>query len=300
VTTVGGRTLLDRCSVSFPPGQLCAVLGPSGSGKSVLLNVLRGRPPGEVGDGMGLGGCSMEVEGGMFCLGGRVTAVDTRAECCMRRPLSPCPSQVSGSLTVNGLPLSDGHTLAALRPLLGFVAKEDIVDRAMTAREQLLLSAQQHLPAGTPAAAVNDVVRSAMATLKLRGVADVIVGGSANAAANISGGQLKRVSVGVELVSQPRAIILDGAACARAFWRYKLTPAFLSSALPCSEPTSGLDATSSLELMQVRRRRQRGFFSSPLGCALVYSQCIRWLLAGCKGHCISRSDSRDCAAPTTA
>lgn len=179
VTAANGRVLLRDCSVAYPPGQLCAVLGPSGSGKSILLDVLRGRPPGEV----------------------------------------------TGSLTVNGHPLSDASTLAALRPLLGFVTKEDVVDRGLTAREQLVLSAQQHLPASTTVGAVEGTVGATMHALKLTGVADVVVGGGANSAANISGGQLKRVSVGVELVGEPRALILD-------------------------EPTSGLDASSSLELMR--------------------------------------------------
>ena len=71
------------------------------------------------------------------------------------------------------------------------------------------------MPAGTARATVDAAVARTLRTLNLEGVADVIVGGSANAAANISGGQLKRVSVGIELVSEPLALILDGA-CVRA------------------------------------------------------------------------------------
>ena len=67
------------------------------------------------------------------------------------------------------------------------------------------------MPAGTARATVDAAVARTLRTLNLEGVADVIVGGSANAAANISGGQLKRVSVGIELVSEPLALILDGA-----------------------------------------------------------------------------------------
>ena len=66
------------------------------------------------------------------------------------------------------------------------------------------------MPAGTPRAAIDAAVVRTLGILKLEGVADVVVGGGANAAANVSGGQLKRVSVGVELVSEPRALILDG------------------------------------------------------------------------------------------
>lgn len=74
-----------------------------------------------------------------------------------------------------------------------------------------LTARAQHMPVGTPEAAIDAAVSRTLRILKLEGVADVVVGGGANAAANISGGQLKRVSVGVELVSEPRALILDGA-----------------------------------------------------------------------------------------
>ena len=37
-----GVVALDRVSVSFAPGQLCAVIGPNGAGKTTLFNVLTG------------------------------------------------------------------------------------------------------------------------------------------------------------------------------------------------------------------------------------------------------------------
>lgn len=52
----------------------------------------------------------------------------------------------AGAATVNGHALTEASTLQALRPLLGFVGKEDIVDRRLTARELLTLSAQQVRP----------------------------------------------------------------------------------------------------------------------------------------------------------
>ena len=59
------------------------------------------------------------------------------------RALRPCLQLTAGASTVNGHPLTESATVQALRPLLGFVGKEDIVDRRLTARELLTLSAQQ-------------------------------------------------------------------------------------------------------------------------------------------------------------
>ena len=111
---------------------------------------------------------------------------------------------------MNGLSYANPSTIEALRPQLGFVAKEDVLDRRLTAREILTLSAEQHMPASSTSDDVSAVVKQTLRILRLDGIADVTVGGSANAAANISGGQLKRVSIGMELVCQPRALILDG------------------------------------------------------------------------------------------
>ena len=124
---------------------------------------------------------------------------------------------------------------AQLPTLLGFVAQDDTMDRSLTVRELLSFSARARLPRGTPRKVIDAIVASTLRDLSLEGVADVVVGGGENAAANISGGQLKRTSIGIELVARPRALFLD-------------------------EPTSGLDATAALDLMRALRRiceRQR-------------------------------------------
>src|SRR5262245_41177450 len=45
----GGRRLLDRVSLSLPPGSFTAIIGPSGSGKSTLLSALAGVRPADSG-----------------------------------------------------------------------------------------------------------------------------------------------------------------------------------------------------------------------------------------------------------
>ena len=59
-------------------------------------------------------------------------------------------------------------------------------------------------------------------TLDLADVANTVIGDAETR--GVSGGQRKRVSIGMELVTRPRLLVLD-------------------------EPTSGLDATSSLQVV---------------------------------------------------
>jgi ABC-type multidrug transport system ATPase subunit len=152
--------------------------------------------------------------------------------------------KISGSIEfghVTGIigPSGSGKTtfLTRLRDLAkfkttsaAFVPKEDLIDRELTAREIFTLAAKLNLASSgkvvdNEETYITEAVERTLGILKLGGVADVIVGGGPNSAANISGGQLKRVSIGMELISAPNILFLD-------------------------EPTSGLDATASLELLQ--------------------------------------------------
>eukprot|EP00599_Poterioochromonas_sp_BG-1_P005125 CAMPEP_0173154080 /NCGR_PEP_ID=MMETSP1105-20130129/13267_1 /TAXON_ID=2985 /ORGANISM="Ochromonas sp., Strain BG-1" /LENGTH=241 /DNA_ID=CAMNT_0014070187 /DNA_START=19 /DNA_END=744 /DNA_ORIENTATION=- len=95
-------------------------------------------------------------------------------------------------------------------------------------------------------AEIKVIVDEALAELSMQHVADSIIGGGENKAANISGGQLKRVNIGCELVSlqRPGILLLDeptnglDASVARP------------GILLLDEPTNGLDASVAYELME--------------------------------------------------
>lgn len=124
---------------------------------------------------------------------------------------------VAGNIAINGVAMT-GDGLARLQSALGFVPQEDVLDRTMTVRETLDFNARMRLPTTVTAAARTAIVDRVVRDLNLKGIANTVIGGGTNMAANISGGQLKRVNVAVELVAQPAALFLDGAlpACMHA------------------------------------------------------------------------------------
>lgn len=109
---------------------------------------------------------------------------------------------------------------------VGFVPQEDILDRLLTVRELLTFHALTRYPGAQPGPEIDAMVEDVLADLAIRHVADQVIGGGENMAANISGGQLKRVNIACELVAvkRPALLLLD-------------------------EPTAGLDAAIAYDLM---------------------------------------------------
>jgi ABC transport system ATP-binding/permease protein len=112
--------------------------------------------------------------------------------------------------------------LNQLRSMFGYVPQDDIVHGDLTTLEALTFAARLRLPAGTPRPAIDALVQQTMASLGLTERKDLRI-------SLLSGGQRKRVSVGVELLRRPPLIFLD-------------------------EPTSGLDPFSEFKLMELLRR----------------------------------------------
>ena len=112
--------------------------------------------------------------------------------------------------------------LDQLRQLFGYVPQDDIVHGELTVKEALTFSAKLRLPAGTPEREIETLVKQMMSNLGLGERENLQI-------ALLSGGQRKRVSVGVELLRRPPLIFLD-------------------------EPTSGLDPFAEFKLMELLRR----------------------------------------------
>jgi ABC-type multidrug transport system ATPase subunit/ABC-type multidrug transport system permease subunit len=108
---------------------------------------------------------------------------------------------------------------------IGYVPQDDIIHLEMPLRRTLRYAARLRLPAGTSAAEADRVVEETMRDLDLADRAEVPVRA-------LSGGQRKRASIAVELLTRPRLFLLD-------------------------EPTSGLDPSTAADVMRLLRRLSR-------------------------------------------
>ncbi|CAJ1942931.1 unnamed protein product [Sphenostylis stenocarpa] len=124
------------------------------------------------------------------------------------------------SISINDQPMTSP---AQLRKTCGFVAQEDNLLPMLTVRETLLFSAKFRLKEMTPKDRELRV-ESLLQELGLLHVAHSFVGGEENR--GISGGERKRVSIGVDMIHNPPILLLD-------------------------EPTSGLDSTSALQVIEL-------------------------------------------------
>ncbi|KAK0185967.1 hypothetical protein F5146DRAFT_163180 [Armillaria mellea] len=163
----GTKVVLDSVSGRVLPGQMMAILGPSGAGKTTLVDILAQKPK-----------------------SGRVT----------------------GTISFPG----------ATKPRIGFVPQQDVLPPMLTVYEALLFAARLRLPESVSDSEKQARVLYIMDKLGISEVKDSRIGwGDAGGGKTrgISGGEMRRVSIGLELIANPDVLILD-------------------------EPTSGLDSVS--------------------------------------------------------
>jgi len=126
--------------------------------------------------------------------------------------------EVKGDVFINGHQAS----IEDFTGSIGFVPQDDIVFAELTVRENLMFSGRLRLPKGTPVYQIEALAETVMANLGLARKSSSLVGDVTRR--GLSGGEKKRVNIGLELMARPAALFLD-------------------------EPTSGLDSSSSLLVM---------------------------------------------------
>ena len=131
--------------------------------------------------------------------------------------------RTQGHLYVNGV---EGE-LSQYKQIIGFVPQEDIMHRELTVRENIYHSARVRLPSSWTDKEVDELVTAVIGVLNLSHVQHTQIGDENTR--GVSGGQRKRVNIGMELVALPLVLFLD-------------------------EPTSGLDSTASLQCMDVLKQ----------------------------------------------
>lgn len=124
----------------------------------------------------------------------------------------------SGSVYLNGDNLRKNWPV--YRSQVGYVPQDDIIHRELTVEEVLRSACQLRLPPDTN---INEVIVNTLEQIKLSHVRNTLV-------SRLSGGQRKRVSIGVELLADPKLFFLD-------------------------EPTSGLDPGLDKEMMLLLREQ---------------------------------------------
>lgn len=124
----------------------------------------------------------------------------------------------SGNVYLNGDNLRKNWPI--YRSQVGYVPQDDIIHRELTVEEVLSSACQLRLPPDTN---INEVITNTLEQIKLSHVRNTLV-------SRLSGGQRKRVSIGVELLADPKLFFLD-------------------------EPTSGLDPGLDKEMMQLLREQ---------------------------------------------
>ena len=93
-----------------------------------------------------------------------------------------------------------------VRKLIAFVAQDDSLQVTSTPREAIMFSAKLRLPRSTTDRQLEILTTRMLTELGLLSCADTIVGGEL--IKGISGGERKRTSVGVELVTKPALVFL--------------------------------------------------------------------------------------------
>ncbi|RZR96590.1 hypothetical protein BHM03_00025633 [Ensete ventricosum] len=131
--------------------------------------------------------------------------------------------KLSGKITYNGHPFS-----GAIKRRTGFVAQDDVLYPHLTVTETLTFTALLRLPGTLTRAEKAHQAQQVISELGLTRVAHSMIGG-ARGVRGVSGGERKRVSIGLELLVDPSLLLLD-------------------------EPTSGLDSTTAARIVGTLKR----------------------------------------------
>ncbi|CAI5461225.1 unnamed protein product [Closterium sp. Yama58-4] len=168
------RQILTGVNGEARSGEVTAIMGASGGGKTTLLNILAQR-----------------ISSGR------------------RR----------GTVELDGAEIHAG----TMRRVSAYVMQDDVLFPSLTVRETLMYAAELRVEPKFTRREKEEKVARLIDLLGLTKVAETLIGGERKR--GVSGGERKRVAIGVEMVSDPKILFLD-------------------------EPTSGLDSTNAFRVVR--------------------------------------------------
>lgn len=196
IETMGGlrrKKILKNISADFPAGTLTAIIGGSGGGK---VRFDFHKPPRDL----------------ISCLYPQTTFLNVLSHRMRGSNLT-----ITGSTRYNDSP--DLLTVTS-----AYVTQTNVLLPSLTVRETLLYAASLRLPSSTDSQQRNQLVEEIILELGLKECANTRVGDGLKKG-GCSGGERRRVSIGIQMLRNPSILFLD-------------------------EPTTGLDATSAFHLVK--------------------------------------------------
>ncbi|CAI9091247.1 OLC1v1026217C2 [Oldenlandia corymbosa var. corymbosa] len=159
-----------------------------------------------------------------FAQPGRIMAIMGPSGSGKSTLLDSLAGRLSGNLVMTGNVMINGKKRKLSYGGVAYVTQEDIFLGTLTIRETIKYSAQLRLPNNITKDEANDIIENTMMEMGLLDCADNIIGNWHFR--GVSGGEKKRLSIALEILTQPQLLFLD-------------------------EPTSGLDSASAFFATQV-------------------------------------------------
>ncbi|MGB6038887.1 MAG: ATP-binding cassette domain-containing protein, partial [Gordonia sp. (in: high G+C Gram-positive bacteria)] len=192
--------------------------------------LIRGRPQAQVAGGLEVSGVGLTIDGkallndiSFSAAPGSLTAIigpSGAGKSTVSKIVAGLNNPTVGVVTFEGRGVHSEYD--ALRSRIGMVPQDDVLHQKLTLRQALRYAAELRLPADLSTADRDQVIDGVLSELQLTEHVNTRVD-------KLSGGQRKRASVAMELLTGPSLLILD-------------------------EPTSGLDPALDQQVMKTLRR----------------------------------------------
>lgn len=173
------KVILRDVSFDVAPGEVMAILGPSGGGKTSLLNVL----------------------------GGRVGATSLAEVPLKEGSTSNEWKAVSGPSTVGCVYVNGTPQRKSDKRCMGYVLQDDVFLSQLSVRETLTFTAELRMAGTSTAEERRERVQEVIDLLGITKAADSLVGDTHTK--SISGGERRRLNVANEMITDPSLLLLD-------------------------------------------------------------------------------------------